>query len=137
RNLAESILEAAIVALRRLVHTANRKDSPTSGGAPPGLRPTSPHGGEDIASVPSGGPPPTFPPDGEATQNQEKPMAATVKPSSPPPAAISAITTKSLDLKQENRDLLLGMHRQLHPIRRFAGRWPGPCHEPKLGCSHP
>src|SRR5438094_775282 len=121
-TLPESLMEAALAAQGRAIHIANRKTSAPSGGSPPGLRPTSPHGGEDIASVPSGGPPPTFPPDAAATQNQKKPMAATVKPYSPPPAAISAITTKSLDLKKENRDLLLGMHRQMQLIRRFEER---------------
>ena len=54
-------------------------------------------------------------------QNQEKQMAATVKPSSPPPVP-DAINPKALELTRANRDLLLGMHRQMQLIRRFEER---------------
>jgi len=54
-------------------------------------------------------------------QNQEKQMAATVKPSSPPPVP-DAINAKALELTRANRDLLLGMHRQMQLIRRFEER---------------
>src|SRR6184192_2250581 len=49
-TLPESLMEAALAAQGRAIHIANRKGSAPSGGSPPGLRPTSPHGG-DIASV--------------------------------------------------------------------------------------
>jgi len=50
-------------------------------------------------------------------------MAATVKssPTSPPPA-LEAINTKSLELTSKNKDVLLGMHRQMQLIRRFEER---------------
>ena len=54
-------------------------------------------------------------------QNQEKQMAATVKRSSPPPVP-DAINPKALELTRANRDLLLGMHRQMQLIRRFEER---------------
>ena len=50
-------------------------------------------------------------------------MAATVKPSSPsPPPAPGSISAKSLELNKQNKDLLLGMHRQMQLIRRFEER---------------
>src|SRR5437762_3294959 len=97
-TLPESLMEAALAAQGRAIHIANRKTSAPSGGS---VATSAVSGGEKI---------------------QEKAMAATVKPSSPPPAVPSAITTKSLDLKKENRDFLLGMHRQMQLIRRFEER---------------
>src|SRR5205814_10430877 len=44
-----------------------------------------------------------------------------IKPSAPPPTP-SAITPKSLELKKENREFLLGLHRQMQLIRRFEER---------------
>jgi len=49
-------------------------------------------------------------------------MAATVKPSSTPPLVPSAITRKALELTRDNKDFLLGMHRQMQLIRRFEER---------------
>src|SRR5439155_15118178 len=49
-------------------------------------------------------------------------MSATVKPSTTPPSVPSAITPKSLELKKDNRDFLLRMHRQMQLIRRFEER---------------
>jgi TPP-dependent pyruvate/acetoin dehydrogenase alpha subunit len=53
-------------------------------------------------------------------------MASTIKPSSPPPPtpppAPSSISPKALELTKDNRDLLLGMHREMQLIRRFEER---------------
>src|SRR6058998_242783 len=54
-------------------------------------------------------------------QNREKEMATTIKPSSPPPTP-STINAKALALTKENRDFLLGLHRQMQLIRRFEER---------------
>src|SRR6266581_2924840 len=54
-------------------------------------------------------------------QNQEKQMVAPVKSSSPPPTP-SAINPRSLELTKQNRDFLLGLHRQMQLIRRFEER---------------
>jgi pyruvate dehydrogenase E1 component alpha subunit len=56
-------------------------------------------------------------------QNREKEMAAPVKAttSTPKPAPV-AINPKMLELKKDNRDFLLGLHRQMQFIRRFEER---------------
>jgi dihydrolipoamide dehydrogenase len=98
-TLPESFLEAALAAQGRAIHIANRRS------ATPAPSQTAAIG-----------------------QNQEKPMAATVKPSSPPPppppppSAPEAINAKSLELNKQNRDFLLAMHRQMQLIRRFEER---------------
>jgi len=100
-TLPESLMEAALAAQGRAIHVANRRtDTPTR----PASGPTSPASGE-VKNL----------------QNQEKQMAATVKPSSTPPTP-SAITPKSLELTKDNKDFLLGMHRQMQLIRRFEER---------------
>jgi len=91
-TLPESLMEAALAAQGRAIHIPNRRSSP---------------------------PAPTQTAD--IKQNREKEMAATIKPSAPPPTP-SAITPKSLELKKENRDFLLGLHRQMQLIRRFEER---------------
>ena len=91
-TLPESLMEAALAAQGRAIHIPNRRSSP---------------------------PAPTQTAD--IKQNREKEMAATIKPSAPPPPP-SAITPKSLELKKENRDFLLGLHRQMQLIRRFEER---------------
>src|SRR6266576_2549524 len=104
-TLPESLMEAALAAQGRAIHIANRRTQTPSGA----FGATSPASGEA----------------GRATsniQNQEKQMAATVKPSSTPPSVPSAITPKSLELKKDNRDFLLGLHRQMQLIRRFEER---------------
>src|SRR5437763_465597 len=57
-------------------------------------------------------------PEQSNNQNQEKQMVAPVKSSSPPPTQ-SAINPRSLGLTKQNRDFLLGLHRQMQLIRRF------------------
>ena len=91
-TLPESFLEAALAAQGRAIHMTNRRAP-----AP-----------QQTAAM---------------QQNQEKSMAATVKPSSPsPPPAPESISSKSLELNKQNKDLLLGMHRQMQLIRRFEER---------------
>ena len=91
-TLPESVLEAALAAHGRAIHMTNRR-------APAPQQTAAMH------------------------QNQEKSMAATVKPSSPsPPPAPESISSKSLELNKQNKDLLLGMHRQMQLIRRFEER---------------
>jgi len=93
-TLPESLMEAALAAQGRAIHIANRR---------------------------SAGPAPTQ--SAQNNQNREKEMAATVKPSpSSPPPTPDAITPKALELKKENRDFLLGMHREMQLIRRFEER---------------
>ena len=106
-TLPESLMEAALAAQGRAIHFANRRSA------------NSPSGG---SAVPSGGSAATSPLRGEDMhQNQEKQMAAPVKPSPPPPTP-SAINPKALALTKENRDFLLGLHRQMQLIRRFEER---------------
>ncbi len=92
-TLPESFMEAALAAQGRAIHVANRR---TASPAPTQTAPMQ--------------------------QNQEKPMAATVKPSSPPPPVPEAITPKRLELTKDNRDFLLALHRQMQLIRRFEER---------------
>src|SRR5437773_9041818 len=106
-TLPESLMEAALAAQGRAIHFANRRSA------------NSPSGG---SAVPSGGAAATSPLRGEDMhQNQEKQMAAPVKPSPPPPTP-SAINPKALALTKENRDFLLGLHRQMQLLRRFEER---------------
>src|SRR5881396_254512 len=106
-TLPESLMEAALAAQGRAIHFANRRsaNSPSGGSAVPsgGAAATSPRRGEDMH------------------QNQEKQMAAPVKPSPPPPSP-STINAKALALTKENRDFLLALHRQMQLIRRFEER---------------
>jgi len=98
-TLPESLMEAALAAQGRAIHIPNRRPSPPT--------PTLPLAGEGGTN-------------GEAVQvqNREQHMTAPVK--SPPPP--TAITPKSLELKKENRDFLLGLHREMQLIRRFEER---------------
>ncbi|HEV2414847.1 MAG TPA: dihydrolipoyl dehydrogenase [Candidatus Dormibacteraeota bacterium] len=92
-TLPESFMEAALAAQGRAIHITNRRSAP----APTAVA--------------------------QSTNNQEKPMAAPVKPSSSPPAAApAAVNARSLELTRENRDFLLGMHREMQLIRRFEER---------------
>src|SRR5712692_2486890 len=94
-TLPESLMEAALAAQGRAIHVANRRSA-------------SPSAPTQTA---------------QNNQNREKEMAATVKPSaSSPPPTPNAITPKALELKKENRDFLLSLHRQMQLIRRFEER---------------
>jgi dihydrolipoamide dehydrogenase len=57
---------------------------------------------------------------GESVQEQNRVQQMTAPVKAPPPP--TAITPKSLELKKENRDFLLGLHRQMQLIRRFEER---------------
>jgi len=95
-TLPESLMEAALAAQGRAIHIANRRTA---------------------AAQPPSGPTQTA----QNNQNREKEMATTIKPSSPPPTP-DAINAKSLELTKNNRDFLLGLHRQMQLIRRFEER---------------
>src|SRR2546430_5575543 len=104
-TLPESLMEAALAAQGRAIHVANRKSiSPT----PVASDRTSPASGE--VNTPTSN-----------NQNRETQMVAPVKSSSPPPTP-SAINPKALELTKDNRDFLLGLHRQMQLIRRFEER---------------
>ena len=99
-TLPESLMEAALAAQGRAIHIANRKSNAPTGA----FGATSPASGE-VKNL----------------QNREKNMVAPVKASSPPPAP-SAVNPKALELTKDNRDFLLGLHRQMQLIRRFEER---------------
>ena len=101
-TLPESLMEAALAAQGRAIHIPNKRsaNSPSGGSAA-----TSPLRGEELH------------------ENREKQMVAPVKPSSSsPPPAPSAVNPKALELTKDNRDFLLGLHRQMQLIRRFEER---------------
>src|SRR5438105_2396720 len=93
-TLPESLLESALAAQGRAIHITNRRSAPTT-------TPT-PHAAESSSS---GG-------------EENKPVVAAVK--SPP--STKQISAKSLELSKENRDFLLGLHREMQLIRRFEER---------------
>jgi pyruvate dehydrogenase E1 component alpha subunit len=95
-TLPEAIMEAALAAQGRAIHIANRR---TALSPPPNPAPTSE----------------TLP-----LHNREQQMAAPVKPTTAPSA--ESITAKKLELKKENRDFLLRIHRTMQLIRRFEER---------------
>jgi dihydrolipoamide dehydrogenase len=107
-TLPESFMEAALAAQGRAIHVANRRTSSPR----PAEAPAQPAG---EASAPTQ--------TAAMQQNQEKSMAATVKPSaSSAPAMPDAINAGSVELNKKNKDLLLRMHRQMQLIRRFEER---------------
>jgi dihydrolipoamide dehydrogenase len=110
-TLPESLMEAALAAQGRAIHIPNRRVAGSSS-PPAGKAGDLPTDGEVTASK-----------NGETSQaqNREQQMTASVKsPKAPPPP--TAITPKLLELKQENRDFLLGLHREMQLIRRFEER---------------
>jgi dihydrolipoamide dehydrogenase len=110
-TLPESLMEAALAAQGRAIHIPNRRSASST--PPPGsamrAEPTSPQGGEVSASK-----------NGETSQAQNREQHMTAPAKTPPPP--TAITPKSLELKKENRDFLLGLHREMQLIRRFEER---------------
>ncbi len=102
-TLPESLMEAALAAQGRAIHITNRRNTP-----PP--TPSLPLAGQGV--------------NGEAVQaqNREQQMAAPVKSPAKVPAPATAITPKALELTKQNRDFLLGLHRQMQLIRRFEER---------------
>jgi dihydrolipoamide dehydrogenase len=101
-TLPESLMEAALAAQGRAIHIANKRAPALAGVA-----------GASGASAP---------PTAKATiQNREEQMAAPTKvPTAAPPKG--AVDPKSIELTKANRDLLLGLHRQMQLIRRFEER---------------
>src|SRR6266576_2069075 len=98
-TLPESIMEAALAAQGRAIHIPNRTIQ-----AP--------------AAAPASNPSPTS--TTAALHNREQQMVTPVKPPTTP--APESITAKKLELKKENRDFLLGIHRLMQLIRRFEER---------------
>src|SRR5438270_367706 len=96
-TLPESLMEAALAAQGRAIHIPNKRTNPA--------------------------PTPSKQAEPSNNQNREKQMVAPVKPSSSsPPPAPSAVNPKALELTKDNRDFLLGLHRQMQLIRRFEER---------------
>ena len=108
-TLPESLMEAALAAQGQAIHITNRRvasATPAPAGALPAAA-TSPASGEVKAQTSS-------------LQNHEQQMTAPIKSKTPPPPI--AITPKSLELTKQNRDFLLGLHREMQLIRRFEER---------------
>jgi dihydrolipoamide dehydrogenase len=105
-TLPESLMEAALAAQGRAIHIPNKRIAGSTS-PPPGKAGDLPINGEVTAQAAN-------------AQNREPHMSAPVKSASPPPP--TAITPKSLELKKENRDFLLGLHREMQLIRRFEER---------------
>jgi dihydrolipoamide dehydrogenase len=110
-TLPESLMEAALAAQGRAIHITNRRVATSAPDA--------------VSTPPPGATAPTSPASGEVNgqtakaQNREQHMTAPVKSKTPSPAAI---TPKSLELTKQNRDFLLGLHREMQLIRRFEER---------------
>src|SRR6266851_4031873 len=95
-TLPEAIMEAALAAQGRAIHIANSRTAPSP--------PTNPAPTAETLPL----------------HNREQQMAASVKPTTAPTA--ESITAKKLELKKENRDFLLRIHRVMQLIRRFEER---------------
>jgi dihydrolipoamide dehydrogenase len=111
-TLPESLMEAALAAQGRAIHITNRRvaGTPATGTPPP------------AGAVPAAA---TSPASGEVrqtatAQNHEQVMTAPAKSKTPPPPAV--VTPKLLELTKQNRDFLLGLHREMQLIRRFEER---------------
>ena len=98
-TLPESIMEAALAAQGRAIHIPNRRI-------------------QAAAANPASNPSPTS--TTAALHNREQQMVTPVKPPTTP--VPESITAKKLELKKENRDFLLGIHRMMQLIRRFEER---------------
>src|SRR5436190_13004300 len=127
-TLPESLMEAALAAQGRSIHFGNRK-SPTPHPAP--AAPTSPHGGEVTATPHSAPSAPTSPRSGEESSTPHPAPAAPTPPaaahsavakSNNPVVAAVEVSPKALELSKDNKDLLLGLHREMQLIRRFEER---------------
>jgi pyruvate dehydrogenase E1 component alpha subunit len=96
-TLPESLMEAALAAQGRAIHITNKRTTK-----------------EEVTTQPV------------TVQNREQQMSAPVKAqTSPPPSPASsgkAISPKALELTKDNRDFMLGMHREMQLIRRFEER---------------
>jgi pyruvate dehydrogenase E1 component alpha subunit len=117
-TLPESIMEAALAAQGRAIHIPNRSRLPAPGGAPATSGVPAPSARESSGEGRITGPSPTS--NVAPMHNREQQMVTPVKPPTTP--ALEAITAKKLELKKENRDFLLGIHRTMQLIRRFEER---------------
>src|SRR6266566_2370447 len=127
-TLPESLMEAALAAQGRAIHFGNRKVS-TPHPAP--AAPTSPHGGE-VTGTPHPAPAaPTSPHGGEESSSPHPAPAAPTPPaaahsavakSNNPVVAAVEVSPKALELSKDNKELLLGLHREMQLIRRFEER---------------
>ncbi|HEY8633423.1 MAG TPA: dihydrolipoyl dehydrogenase [Candidatus Dormibacteraeota bacterium] len=125
-TLPESLMEAALAAQGRAIHIANRRSTTSPPAGPsPSTSPAhhergDPEGsGEDKEPEPAKAIAATS--NAAPVQNREKQMVASVKPPTAPPHP-KTITPKMLELTKDNRDFLLGLHRQMQFIRRFEER---------------
>ena len=127
-TLPESLMEAALAAQGRAIHFGNRKVS-TPHPAP--AAPTSPHGGEVTATPHPAPAAPTSPHGGEESSSPHPAPAAPTPPaaahsavakSNNPVVAAVEVSPKALELSKDNKDLLLGLHREMQLIRRFEER---------------
>src|ERR1700730_12885024 len=105
-TLPESIMEAALAAQGRAIHIANRRVQPSAASATQSPSPTPDSNGPSTTA--------TLP-----LHNRVQMVAPVKPPTAPPPGAINA---KKLELKKENRDFLLGIHRTMQLIRPFEER---------------
>ena len=99
-TLPESLMEAALAAQGRAIHIPNMRMSAQVTTA--------------VGNTTNG--------EAVQVQNREQQMTAPVKSASKAPPPPTAITPRSLELKKENRDYLLGLHREMQLIRRFEER---------------
>jgi pyruvate dehydrogenase E1 component alpha subunit len=110
-TLPESIMEAALAAQGRAIHIPNRRTAPPA--------PATPASSSSDAAQKAAPPTPAT----AALHNREQLMVTPVKPpAAPATPAAPTITAKKLELKKENRELLLGIHRTMQLIRRFEER---------------
>ena len=109
-TLPESLMEAALAAQGRAIQIPNKRVTGSKAPAA-GIAGDLPAGGEVTATT-----------NGQTAQaqNREQHTTAPVKSATPPPP--TAITPKALELKKENRDFLIGLHREMQLIRRFEER---------------
>src|SRR2546423_620112 len=120
-TLPESLMEAALAAQGRAIHVGNRKNV-TPHPAP--AAPTSPQGGEE-SSPPHAAPAAPSSPHGGEESSPPHPTSALrgqVKASHNPVVAAVDVSPKALELSKDNKDLLLGLHREMQLIRRFEER---------------
>ena len=94
-TLPESLMEAALAAQGRAIHISNKRVATSSAPPAAALRAT-------------------------ATSSHVGEVASPTNGQAPPPP--TAITSRSLELKKENRDFLLSLHREMQLIRRFEER---------------
>ena len=98
-TLPESLMEAALAAQGRAIHVANRKIS-------------TPH------PAPAA---PTPPAAAHSAVGAAPPQSGEAKSNNPVVAAVE-VSPKTLELSKDNKDLLLGLHREMQLIRRFEER---------------